>query len=258
MSSTPTPGPVTVRGTTIGTGRPKVIVPLTARTPDELVAQAAAVLDAAPDVVEWRIDHLLAGGSSTPAVVDAGRRLLAALGGLPVLATIRTAAEGGEQALTDTEYVAVYRAVLDAGLADLVDVEVMREAGTVQELVDLAHAGDVAVVASNHDFDATPPQAEIERRLLLMAERGADVLKIAVMPRDPGDVLTLLAATWAVSQRTEHPLITMSMAGTGVVSRLAGGVFGSAATFGMVGRASAPGQVDVGALRAVLALVHQD
>lgn len=248
--------PVTVRDVAIGTGRPKVIVPLTGADVTELLAQAAAVVAAGPDVVEWRID-LLGDGSATPAeAVAAGRALLAALGGLPLLATIRTSREGGRADVTDEEYVAVYRAVLDAGLADLIDVEVMRDEATVRTLVDLAHAGSVAVVASNHDFDATPAQAEIVRRLLLMAERGADVLKIAVMPQGPGDVLTLLAATWETSQQTTHPLITMSMAGTGVASRIVGGVFGSAATFGMVGRASAPGQVEVGALRAGLDLVH--
>lgn len=248
--------PVTVRGTTLGAGRPKVIVPLTASTTDELLAQAEAALAAGPDLVEWRVDHL-GGGAVSPAVAAAaGRELRAAVGDLPLLVTIRTSAEGGLAAVTDDDYVAVYRAVLDAGVADLLDVEVMRDEATVRTLVDLAHAAGAVVVASNHDFDATPAQDELVRRLLLMAERGADVLKIAVMPRDAGDVLTLLAATWETSGRTDKPLITMSMAGTGVASRIAGGVFGSAATFGMVGRASAPGQVEVGALRAALDVVH--
>ncbi|HEY0185957.1 MAG TPA: type I 3-dehydroquinate dehydratase [Cellulomonas sp.] len=248
--------PVTVRGVAIGTGRPKVIVPLTGADTADLLAQAGAAVAAGPDLVEWRIDHL-GGGTATPdEVVAAGRALRAALDDLPLLATIRTAAEGGLADVTDEQYVAAYRAVLDAGLVDLVDVEVLRGEQTVRTLIDLAHAAQVAVVASNHDFDATPAQAEIVRRLLLMAEHGADVLKIAVMPQDPGDVLTLLAATWQTSQQTDHPLITMSMAGTGVASRITGGVFGSAATFGMVGRASAPGQVEAGALRAALDLVH--
>lgn len=248
--------PVTVRGVTLGTGLPKVIVPLTARTADDLVAAAAPVVAAAPDLVEWRIDHLLAAGADTDAVLAAGRRLVDALGGIPLLATIRTAAEGGEQEMAGEEYRELYRAVMAAGIADLIDVEVMHAAAT--GTIEVAHEAGVPVVASNHDFHRTPAQTEIERRLELMAERGADVLKIAVMPTDPGDVLTLLQATWAVRQRVGHPLITMSMAGTGVVSRLAGGVFGSAATFGTVGAASAPGQVDVASLRAVMEVVHTD
>lgn len=49
----------------------------------------------------------------------------------------------------------------------------------------------------------------------------------------------------------------MSMAGTGVISRLAGEVFGSAMTFGAAKKASAPGQIDVNELRHVLDLLHK-
>ena len=49
----------------------------------------------------------------------------------------------------------------------------------------------------------------------------------------------------------------MSMAKAGVISRLAGEVFGSAATFGAVKKASAPGQISVNDLRTVLTILHQ-
>lgn len=254
MTDLDAPSPVTVRGVTLGTGAPAVIVPLTARTAADLLTEAAPVVAAAPDLVEWRVDHLLAGGADLPTVVAAGRALVDVLAGLPLLATIRTGAEGGELPLPGDDYLTVYRALLDAGLPDLVDVELMH--AVAEPVIAAAHEAGVPVIASNHDFDGTPAQAEIERRLLLMAERGADVLKIAVMPHTPEDVLGLLAATVAVRRRVEQPVITMAMAGTGVVTRLAGGVFGSAATFGTVGAASAPGQIEVGALRRALALIH--
>ena len=254
MTRTPTTVPVTVRGTVLGAGRPKVVVPLTAATPAALRDQARAVAAAAPDVVEWRVDHLDSAGAD--AVLSAGQDLRAALGDLPLLVTVRTAAEGGRAVVDDGAYVGVYRALVAAGVADLVDVEVMRGAGVVGAVVELAHAAGVRVVASNHDFDGTPPQEEIVRRLLLMAERGADVLKVAVMPHDPGDVLALLGATWEAVCRTDRPVVTVAMGPVGVASRVAGGAFGSAATFGTVGAASAPGQVELGALRAALAAVH--
>jgi 3-dehydroquinate dehydratase-1 len=94
-------------------------------------------------------------------------------------------------------------------------------------------------------------------RLRRQQELGADVLKLAMMPRDPGDVLELLHATWEMASRyAERPMMTMSMGGTGVVSRLAGEIFGSAMSFGMIGRASAPGQVEVDRLASVLNLIH--
>jgi 3-dehydroquinate dehydratase-1 len=77
------------------------------------------------------------------------------------------------------------------------------------------------------------------------------------MPASPEDVLTLLGATADYASRPDaRPAITMAMGPLGVVSRLAGETFGSALTFGTVGAASAPGQVDAGALRAALEVVH--
>lgn len=246
---------VTVRGVELGSLPPKIIVPLTAATPEQLLTQAAAVLPAEPDLVEWRIDFL-DGALDPQAVVAAGKPLVDALGGVPLLVTFRTADEGGEKAISPADYLELYRAVIAAGLADLVDVEILRDESVVAAVIAAAHDAGVVVVASSHEFGGTPPRQVIVDRLMLMEQRGADVLKMAVMPHDAGDVLTLLQATWEVRQRTDRPVITMSMGALGVASRLAGGVVGSAATFGMVGRASAPGQVEVGALRAALAVVH--
>jgi 3-dehydroquinate dehydratase I len=238
--------PVTVRGTTIGTGRPAVIVPLTGADRVALLAEAAAVAAARPDVVEWRVDHL-AEGAEPALVAGVAHDLRDALGDLPLLVTVRTLPEGGRADVTDAQYLDLLRTLLGTGAVDLLDVEITREPATVHSLVDLAHDAGVPVVAS---------QDVLVDRLLRMAEAGADVLKVAVMPHDAGDVLALLGATRDASLRTDRPLITMAMGRIGVASRVAGGVFGSAATFGTVGRASAPGQVAIEPLRAALDLLH--
>lgn len=91
-----------------------------------------------------------------------------------------------------------------------------------------------------------------------MQELGADIPKIAVMPNSKKDVLVLLAATEEMSSEyADRPIITMSMAGTGVISRLCGEVFGSALTFGAAKKASAPGQMEVNNLETVLQLLHK-
>lgn len=43
----------------------------------------------------------------------------------------------------------------------------------------------------------------------------------------------------------------------GLISRLCGEVFGSALTFGAVGKASAPGQMNAADLNTVLNLIHE-
>ena len=90
-----------------------------------------------------------------------------------------------------------------------------------------------------------------------MEEAGADIAKIAVMPESTEDVLTLLSATCKAKKELTCPVITMSMAGTGVISRLGGEVFGSSMTFGAAKKASAPGQLGVTDLSTVLDLLHK-
>ncbi len=54
------------------------------------------------------------------------------------------------------------------------------------------------------------------------------------------------------------PIITMSMAGKGVISRLSGELFGSALTFGAAKKTSAPGQISVVDLRESIKLLHNN
>lgn len=248
--------PLQVGALRIGEGRPKTIVPITAAQADLALQQAAAIAASpATDLAEWRIDYLDS-ATDGAALVALGKRIEQALGGKPMIVTFRTKAEGGARAISDADYGALNQALLQGGFAQLLDVEMFRDRQVVAGLVKAAHAAGVKVVMSSHDFRATPPREEIVSRLLQQEAMGADVLKIAVMPRDAGDVLTLLDATWQVRQRSDRPLLTMSMGGTGVVSRLAGETFGQAMTFGMIGTPSAPGQVEVEPLRSVLDVIH--
>ena len=85
------------------------------------------------------------------------------------------------------------------------------------------------------------------------AERlGADIAKVAVMPNDPDDVLTLLSATRQASGQVQIPVISMSMGSYGAQTRLFGWVYGSALTFAVGARGSAPGQIPIEDLSMVL------
>ena len=89
--------------------------------------------------------------------------------------------------------------------------------------------------------------------MVQMQQAGADLPKLAVMPRSRTDVLTLLAATAEMADcHPDTPVITMSMGALGAVSRLCGEAFGSAMTFANPGTASAPGQVPLDVVNAVL------
>lgn len=248
---------VWLRGVEVGAGAPKVIVPLVGRTREDILAQAARLGEVSPDAAEWRADFY-EDVSDPDRVLGTLSALRGVLGELPILFTLRTKQEGGERDIGPEDYLALNLAVARSGEADALDVEIFSGEAHVRRIIDAAHAAGKAVVGSSHDHSGTPPREELIARLRRAQELGADLPKLAVMPRSPADVLTLLSATEEMARRwADRPIITMSMAADGVVSRLCGEVFGSAMTFGTVGRASAPGQIPAEELRVVLEIVHR-
>ena len=271
-------------------GLPAVAVSLTGPSLAQARTQARSAIDAGADVLELRVDLLEeAGALAAPAPLDAATaaaQVLECLRGLreaidttdgadagsPVLLTCRTAAEGGRAQLDDAAYGSLLRSVLD-GLADWVperrpaaiDVEVQR--GCLPQVCTQAHALSIDVVASFHDFEATPADEALEEVLARMAREGADLAKIAVWPTSADDVARLLGvcarATAGAGERSGLgvPVAAMSMGALGAVSRVAP-AFGSALTFAVVpdeqgqARASAPGQLPIQDVRRCLELLR--
>lgn len=243
---------VSIRGCRIGEGRPKVIVPIVEPT-EAAVLQKAAVFSALrADCVEWRVD-LFEHPTDLAAIVHCLAKLRTALKDKLLLVTLRTKAEGGNAALDHEAYLHLIRTVLDTDCADLIDIEFFTAGADLPQLIEDAHTAGACVVCSSHDFQKTPPRAELVARMEAMQRAGADLPKLAVMPQSRTDVLELLAATAEMADHhPETPVITMSMGTLGAVSRLCGEAFGSAMTFANPGTASAPGQVSLEVVNTVL------
>ena len=247
---------VKIRDIEIGAGAPKIIVPIVGVTKTDIIEEAKTFDSIPVDVVEWRVDWF-EGVFDFAQVEDTLKDLRAVLGNTPILMTFRTSKEGGEKAIEPEAYAELNIKAAQTGYVDLIDVEIFTGDDIVKKIIDGAHAAGVKVVASNHDFFKTPAKADIIYRLRKMQDMNADIPKIAVMPQNKKDVLTLLSATEEMTTNyADRPIITMSMAGTGVISRLCGEVFGSSMTFGAAKKASAPGQMGVNDLNTVLGLLH--
>lgn len=248
---------VVVKGLMIGKGIPKICVPIVGKTVEELIKEVRELSTIDIDVVEWRVDffeHV----ADVAKVKDALEDIRLVIPNTPLLFTFRSAREGGEKEISTEDYVELNRAIAKTGNVDFIDVELFCGDEVVQTLIQWAHDHHVFVIISNHDFVKTPPKEEIIRRLRKAQELGGDILKIAVMPNETRDVLTLLDATLTMNEQyADRPIITMSMAGRGVISRLSGEIFGSAITFGAAKKASAPGQVAVTELKSVLTLLNK-
>ncbi|PAV27752.1 type I 3-dehydroquinate dehydratase [Virgibacillus profundi] len=248
---------IQIKNIKIGEGPPKVIVPLMGKNEIELMEEVKEVIILKPDIVEWRAD-VFDSVENLEVIKGILSLLREQLSEIPILFTFRSHREGGNKQVTDLYYHELLSTAIQSNLIDLIDIELFSQEENLKDLMQKAKDNNVYVIMSNHDFEKTPAKDEIIKRLRSMQDLGADIPKIAVMPTNISDVLTLLEATDIMrSNYADRPIITMAMGSLGVISRIGGEVFGSAATFGIGKQASAPGQIAVDDLRDVLNIIHK-
>lgn len=279
---------VKIRNTVLGSGIPKICVPVTGRTKEEIFFQAGRAVQEKPDLLEWRADaweylrtEERESGSDTrksqvgrtedknrekaekslktaEAIAEILKGLRDILGQTPIIFTVRTRREGGMWHGSTNHYVNILLEASKCPEADLVDVELFQDIPRMRELIGRIQAEGKKVIASNHHFSETPEPEVMKTILEEMEKAGADLRKLAVMPSCPEDVLKLLQVTCQAAKEEKAPVITMSMGALGAVSRVSGQIFGSCVTFGTAGQASAPGQLEISALREILQTLRPD
>lgn len=248
---------VVVRNVRIGEDIPKIAVSLMGTDERELADEIEKLNNIKFDIVEWRVDFYkdVENIDKIKNTLSYIRKLLK---DIPIIFTFRTKNEGGNREISKEYYVELLRKIVKTKEIDLVDIELFTGDEEVINIVNISHKNEVKVIISNHDFEKTPSKKEITDRLKKMIDLGADIPKIAVMPKCRNDVLTLLSATSDIDEEySDIPIITMSMGSIGMVSRIVGEFFGSALTFGAAEKTSAPGQIKADDLSAILSLIHK-
>ncbi len=247
---------VTINNVTIGEGIPKICVPIVGITKQDIFQEINQINTEDIDLIEWRSDWYEY-CFDIPKVLQTLCEIKNMMKQIPILFTFRTAKEGGQKEISAKEYKTLLSAVIQCKQADIVDIELFTENTVLTSLLQKAKQYSVKTILSNHDFEKTPEQNEILSRLCTMQQLGADITKIAVMPQNKKDVLTLLCATEQMQcQYADRPFVTMSMGSIGSISRIAGEIFGSAITFGAVQKSSAPGQIKAKKLKQMLQMIH--
>lgn len=219
---------------------------LTDGAPSGQARQARLAQQQGAQALELRAD-LLADPTQVRAALDAVR----AASSLPLLLTYRSATEGGKGAGHGQGYEDYLASLLQLRPAvAAVDIEMACPAS--KALVAEAKAGGYDVVGSCHDFTATPSRAQIAEKLVQITAAGADITKVAYMPRTAQDVIALRHAAHDFADAYPHqPLIAISMGQLGAPSRTD---LANCLTFATIadGVASAPGQATIAHVRAWL------
>lgn len=233
---------------------------LTDGAPSGQAHQARLAQQQGAQALELRAD-LLADPAQVCTALDAVRAALEAVPGaleavpaassLPLLLTYRSATEGGKGAGHGQGYEDYLASLLQLRPpVAAVDIEMACPAS--KALVVEAKAGGYDVVGSCHDFTATPSAAQIAEKLVQITAAGADITKVAYMPRTAQDVIALRHAAHDFADAYPHqPLIAISMGQLGAPSRTD---LANCLTFATIadGVASAPGQATIAHVRAWL------
>jgi 3-dehydroquinate dehydratase/shikimate dehydrogenase len=227
----------------------RVCVPVCVSDAGELsdaVARAASLAD----VIELRFDCLDEGQLD-----KAFARLVEIVTGTPLhfIITNRPAGQGSRRALDSRERLDFWRRTSEL-LSDA-NVRARVYADVELDLLESTHAEPLreilvgfTLICSQHDFLQTPSDlgALYER----MARTGARVLKVAAQAVDATDCAGVLALVGR-ARRDRVEMIAVSMGEAGLLTRVLAPAFGSALTYGSLGRGreTAPGQLSARELR---------
>jgi 3-dehydroquinate dehydratase-1 len=214
-----------------------VLAASTADLGDEPAARVHA------DAVEFRMDLA---AEPLAALDDYG-------GDLPIIATNRDAAEGDAAEAAERDRLAALETAAANDAVEAVDVELSSlRASRGEETAAAVRDRGVRVIASVHDFAATPAESRLNDLLSAAAAHG-DVGKVAVTARDRSDALAVLSATHAATARGDR-VATMAMGEAGRHTRAVAPLYGSKVGYAPVdpAEATAPGQYDLATLAALI------
>lgn len=242
---------IEVKGKVFGGNKMLICLPLVSKNKESLIEQAKEICELNPDIIEWRVDFFDT-VEEVDSVVDALKGLSEAMKEIPLIFTCRHSKEGGQKEMTQEKRVEIIEKSLKTGCIDIIDVEMFNDKEFLDKIKTLVKENDAKLILSHHNFTKTPDEDFIYNKIVEGEKLGADISKIAVMPQNYGDVLTLLNATYRARNTVKVPIVTMSMGEMGGITRIAGGLFGSDMSFAVGKELSAPGQVPIKDLKAVL------
>ena len=226
---------------------PRICVPLTGTTNEEIIKQALAAETSDAEIIEWRADYYKKVDSLSD-VLDVLSHVRTTLKSKVFLFTFRTIEEGGQISFTLTQYKHLCLGVAESGLIDMIDIELEKAEFLGRNFIQKIKEHQVKLVLSSHDFDKTPEDAVLILKIGIMNQFGADIGKLAMMPHNVQDVLRLMGIINKARGFNQLPLAVMSMGNLGKIS-----LIDSVMTFAALDQASAPGQIPVERMKDYLA-----
>ena len=211
----------------------KIAIPILQKTCENVIEVAFDCIDKGADILEFRID-----GLKNPNISEIKNTIKEI--DFPMIATNRINTEGGFYSGNEKDRINILYECCN--LVDYVDIELQSK----NEYIEKIHNTGVTTIVSYHDFEKTPKLNEISYIVEKEHELG-DIAKVAFMPQDLEDTLTILAVLSHFKNT-----IAISMGELGSYTRVMASKFESPITFANGRDVTAPGQIDIETMKALL------
>lgn len=248
--------PLIVKDLELDDGSFKICVPLTSRSEVALMNDLLHLKGKVFDLIEWRADYYFANQEDLENLNLKPLRLIRKMiSDKPLIVTFRDISEGGQSAIEEIKLLEFRKNVIDSGIADIIDIEVMNfkmkgEAHAqihkkYEDLLERAKEKGIKVILSFHDFNHSPEVQVMIDCLLLEEKFGADLAKIAYFAKNQIDAINLMEASKIAARRLKIPHIAIAMGEEGSITRYSRRESSSAVTFASISGSSAPGQLSL-------------
>lgn len=174
---------------------------------------------------------------------------------LPLLFTIKDSQEQGNFGGTHEQKKQIALLLLQKNV-DFLDLDYNFDIEWFEEIKALKMQTKTQLILSAHFFEGTPSFPSLKNRVQLMQNRGADMVKVAAMPRNQEEVLDILKLAENL-HRKKIRYIAISMGSLGKISRVLAPLWGSEFAFAPVSieNSSANGQIPEKNLRTIWELL---
>jgi 3-dehydroquinate dehydratase-1 len=163
---------------------------------------------------------------------------------LPVIVTIRLAAEGGRWNRPDESRLPLF----ETALRNLSAADNELRSPLVERVSVLARRHQRALIVSHHDFEKTPSLDDLKQIMAQAAKHGT-VVKVVTLTKDNTDIATLRAL---LHEECSVPLCLIGTGSFGAQTRVEFPKIGSCLTYGYLDAPVAAGQVSARELMQLL------
>lgn len=239
---------ICIKNVEIGKGKPKIVIPIMGKTYKEIEAELLFLKDQPFDIIEWRVDFLE--NLEIENIENILCKIEDVFGHIPLIFTIRSFEEGGNKEIAEEQYLKIIDNILDFGKIDIIDFE-LSKMEKLKIYIEKARKLNIKIIASTHNFKFTPPKLKILEIFEKGSKFGAHIQKVAFMPINFKDVISVMDATYNAAIESLI-VVGISMGQLGIISRISGEYSKSALTFAKGKYESAPGQLDAKLVKQII------